>query len=297
MRVALRADEHDAVLVEKPRIALDEDAQVLAVAEAEPGAAIGQDVGLLRGGGVQRRAHALADLAVPLPAPRHGVHAGLPPQAQLRRMRAAAVAAADEGRARRGDAPQRLAGVADAGDARRVGVRADDDEVVEHHVPPRAAEALRDEALLRRAVVHEDQVRIAAPPDIERLAGAERHHARGDAGRPGEGRQDVTEEAGLLRAGGGGDGDAPLLRRRGRRQRQEDGSGEGCGDKPSPQGRGHRMPSRSGLRVGLAHHRRSPRRKAAASGVAGVAKKRAAGACSSTRPRWRNTTSPARRRA
>ena len=44
-------------------------------------------------------------------------------------------------------------------------------------MPARPAEAFRDESFLRRAVMHEDHVGVAAPPDIERLAGAKRDHA------------------------------------------------------------------------------------------------------------------------
>src|SRR5688572_17389195 len=39
MRVALRIDQHHAILVEQPRIALDKDPELLAVAEGKPGAA------------------------------------------------------------------------------------------------------------------------------------------------------------------------------------------------------------------------------------------------------------------
>ncbi len=58
--------------------------------------------------------------------------------------------------------------------------------------------------------MHEDHIGIAAPADIERLAGAECDHAHRDAGGAGELRQDMAKEAGLLRAGGAGDGDAAL---------------------------------------------------------------------------------------
>jgi hypothetical protein len=86
--------------------------KILSVAEAEPGAAVGQDIGVLRGGGVQRRAHALADLAVPLAAARRRIDAGELPEAQLGRMRAGPVATADERRAGFGNTAQRIVGVA-----------------------------------------------------------------------------------------------------------------------------------------------------------------------------------------
>src|SRR3546814_1083329 len=46
MRVLLRVHEDDAVLVEQPFVALDEDFQVLPVLEVEPGAPIGEGVGV-----------------------------------------------------------------------------------------------------------------------------------------------------------------------------------------------------------------------------------------------------------
>ena len=44
VRVLRRVDEHDAVLVEELLVALDEDREVAAVLEREPGAAVGEDV-------------------------------------------------------------------------------------------------------------------------------------------------------------------------------------------------------------------------------------------------------------
>ena len=104
MRVALRIDQHDAILVEQPRIAFNHNPLILPIAETQPGATISQDISALRGGGIQGGAHALPNFPIPLPAPRGGIHAGQLPQAKLRRMGAAAITAADEGRTRGGDA-------------------------------------------------------------------------------------------------------------------------------------------------------------------------------------------------
>ena len=87
------------------------------------------------------------------------------------------------------------------------------------------AEAVGDEFLLLRPGVHEHHVGVAAPAGVERLAGALRHHLHVDAGLGLEQRQDMAEQAGVLRRGGGGDHDRLVLRERGRGE-QRDGGGE-----------------------------------------------------------------------
>src|SRR3546814_10607479 len=93
MRVLLRVHEDDAVLVEQPFVALDEDFQVLPVLEVEPGAPIGEGVGVHACCGVQRRPHARAGFAVPCAAGLGDVLAGRAPQFELLLVRAAVVAA------------------------------------------------------------------------------------------------------------------------------------------------------------------------------------------------------------
>jgi hypothetical protein len=94
-----------------------------------------------------------------------------------------------------------------AGDLRRIGLRAEQHEVVVHHVLALHGVALRQELLLQRLGVHQDHVGIAAPADVERLSGADRDDAHFDPGRGGEDRQQVTEQPRLFRGGGRGDGD------------------------------------------------------------------------------------------
>ena len=76
MRMAPGVHQHDAVLVEQPRITLNQNSLILPIAKAQPSAAIGQNVSTLRGGGIQRRPHALAHFAIPLAAPSSGINAG-----------------------------------------------------------------------------------------------------------------------------------------------------------------------------------------------------------------------------
>src|SRR5512134_3262152 len=58
VRVLRRVHEHDPVLVEQLLVALDEDREIAAVLEREPGAPVGEDVRAHRRGGVEGRAHA-----------------------------------------------------------------------------------------------------------------------------------------------------------------------------------------------------------------------------------------------
>jgi hypothetical protein len=55
MRMPRRVDEHYAILVEKAPVALDEHGQRAAVFEIEPTAAAAEQVGVQRGGDVERR--------------------------------------------------------------------------------------------------------------------------------------------------------------------------------------------------------------------------------------------------
>ena len=45
-RMLRRVHQHDAVLVEQPLVAFDRDVEVAAVLEREPGAAVGEHVGV-----------------------------------------------------------------------------------------------------------------------------------------------------------------------------------------------------------------------------------------------------------
>ena len=119
----------------------------------------------------------------------------------------------------------------DALDAGRIALRADQDEVVVHHRIALHAEAFGEEFLFRRLGVHEHHVGVAAPAGVERLAGALRHHLHVDAGLGLEQRQDVAEQAGILRRGGRGDDDRFVLReaRRGEcAARQRRAAGRSC---------------------------------------------------------------------
>ncbi len=117
-------------------------------------------------------------------------------------MGSALVAARDEGLAAGGDRLQRIERAAGGAYFRRIVLRADEDEIVVHHVLAVAAVAFGDELVLGGAVVHEQHVGVAAAADVQRLAGADSDDADLDRGRLLELGQNPAEQAGLL--GGGG---------------------------------------------------------------------------------------------
>src|SRR5215469_9996916 len=96
MRMLRRVDQHDAILIEEPLVALDEDLQILPVLEGEPGAAIGEEIGVHRRRRVERRSHAGAGLAIPAARDSLHIDAGLGPEALFRLVGAAIVAARGE---------------------------------------------------------------------------------------------------------------------------------------------------------------------------------------------------------
>ena len=186
-------DEHHAVLVVEALVALHDDGEVSAVLEREPGAAVGEHIGVGGGRGVERRTHALANLLVPGTFLLADVDAGGLPEVEFGDMGARAVAARDEGRALGLDGLQSLGDVAHALDAGRIALRTDQDEIIVHHGVSLHAETVGDEFLLLRLGVHEQHVGVAASAGVERLAGALRHHLHVDAGLGFEARQDVAE--------------------------------------------------------------------------------------------------------
>src|SRR6185312_6796332 len=106
-------------------VALHRDRKVALVLERQPGAAVRQHVGLRSRGGVERRAHALADRLVPGALVVLDVDAGRLPQLELGDVRARAVATRDEGLRFGLDGAQRLDDVRRPADAGRIAARAD----------------------------------------------------------------------------------------------------------------------------------------------------------------------------
>src|SRR6185503_8347770 len=266
-------DEHDPVLIEEPLVALDEHREITAVLEGQPRSAVGEKVGVHSDGGIERRAHALARVAIPGAFVLRDVDAGRLPDLELCEMGPAPVAARHERRPRRADFAERFERVLAAAHFRRVGFRTDQDEVVVHDVLPLHAEALGEEPLFQRSGMNENDVGVAATPHVERLAGAERDDAHLNAGLLFELWQQVLEQSGLLGRRGRRHGDVALLRVR--------TADQNAGKKDSDD---HT-------------HGNSPLMKAEASGEAGLEKNCSTPACSTRRPWCRKRTSSPSRRA
>jgi len=140
------------------------------------------------------------------------VDAGVLPKLQLSNMRAGTVAARDERRLFFLDSLECLGDVLHALDVGRIALRPDENEVVVHHREALHALTLGKEFFFRRLGVHEHDVGIAASACVERLPSALRHHLHHDAGLLFEQRQQVFEEAGILRRSGRGHYDRFVLR-------------------------------------------------------------------------------------
>src|SRR6516225_6079752 len=154
--------QNHAVLIEEPLVAGHQEVEIAAVLERKPGAAVGEHVSVDGRGGVERRAHALADLLVPGTLVLADVDAGGLPERELGDMRARAVAAGNEGRALGLDRLQRLGDVGHAFDAGGIVLRSDDDKIVVHHGVALHARAFGDEFLLLRLGMNEHDVGVAA---------------------------------------------------------------------------------------------------------------------------------------
>ena len=128
-------------------------------------------------------------------------------------MGAGLVAARNEVGALGPDRTKRCNDVLRSLDAGRVALRADQDEVVVHHGVALDAKAFGEKLFLCGFCVDEHDVGIATARGIERLPRALRHHLHVDAGPGLEHRQDVAEQAGILRRGGRGDHDRFVLLR------------------------------------------------------------------------------------
>src|SRR6266545_159353 len=273
-RMHHRIDEHHAVLVEEAFVAFDQDRKIAAIPECEPGPATGEDVGAHRRRSVERRTHALPGVAIPGALGFVDVDTGGLPQRELGHVRPAAIAARYEWCAGGLEFLQRDDDVLAAAGFRRIGLRADEHEVVVHHRIALDAVTFREKFFLGGASVHEHDVGIAAPRDIEGLARAQGDDADLDAGLSFEDRQQMVEQPRLLSRRGRGNGDEALLRVRDKAGADQDG-----GEEDTAGG----------------YHGSSPSRNCAASADAGCRKNPAAGARSSTLPWWRKRiSSPSR---
>ena len=120
-----------------------------------------------------------------------------------------------------GDLLQGSGDVGHAGNPGGIALGADDDEVVVHDIEALHALAVGDELLLVGLGVHEQHVTVTVAGVLDRLAGADRHHAHLDPGLVLEQWQQMAEQSRLLGRGGRLDDDELVLGPDGaQRQRQ-----------------------------------------------------------------------------
>src|SRR5262245_57618481 len=93
MRVIGGVHQYHGILVEQPRVALNENIKFVVVFKRNPAAAIGKQISVAGGSSVERRAHALADFLVPRTFVFRDVDAGSFPEIELADMCARAIAA------------------------------------------------------------------------------------------------------------------------------------------------------------------------------------------------------------
>ena len=96
-------------------------------------------------------------------------------------------------------------------DAGRIALRSDQDEIVVHHRIALHAQAFGEKLLLGGPGVDQHDIGVAAPRGVERLAGALRQHLHADAELLLDDRQQIAEQAGILRRCRRGDDDRLVL--------------------------------------------------------------------------------------
>src|SRR6266851_6966760 len=171
-------------------------------------------------------------------------------------------------------------------DAGGVALWPDQHEVVVHHVKTLHPKTFGEEFFFLRFGVDEYHVGVAAPCGVERLPCALRDHLDVDIRLGLEDRQQIAEQPGILRRRRRRHHDRSVLRQRGR----DIGDGADTKRQHNDQETARHGPLLSNQIT------RSPRRKAAASGLAGWSRKSFTWPCSHSAPRTRKITSPASRR-
>ena len=278
MRMFGRIDQHDAVLVEQLLIAFDHDHQIAAIPERQPGATVSERVSIHGRGRVQRRSHTGSGFAIPGAIAGLRVDAGGFPQAQFCGMRTAFVAARCKWRSRNRDFLVSVDDVLATGDFCGICLRADQYEIVVHHLETLHAETIGHKFLFGHLVMHEHHVGVAATAHVQCLPCSQRHNAHLSAGFFLEYRQQVFEQSRLFGGCSGCHGDEWLLR----------------------PGQGNQQQSRQRQRQHCSAdycHGISPLMKDAASADAGSLKNRSMGVCSISRPLLKNRISSPSRRA
>src|SRR5262249_14738204 len=168
----LGVHEHHTVLIEQALITFDRDHEVALVLEGQPGAAIGQQIGVGSGRHVESRPHPLAYILVPRTLLDLDVETRNIPKVQLCLMRARTIAARNKRSLLVPDRFECRHNVLRPLYARRVGLRSNENEVVVHYGIALHSLAFGEELFLLGLCMDEYHVCIATSSGVERLAGA-----------------------------------------------------------------------------------------------------------------------------
>ena len=184
--------------VQETRIAFVQNFQIENVQQREVRRAVRDRIGFALVGDLERRSHPLPRLQVPAFA--CWIIAQLCPDRKLQLIRAGVVTAADEGLLQRLDSAQCRHRVRHAPEFRGITGRTHDDEIVVHDELPVHAVAFFDELLLSSRRMYEQDIRVAAPPHLKRLAGADRDHLHVEAGLLLKQRHQLIQQPAVERA-------------------------------------------------------------------------------------------------
>ena len=168
----------------------------------EIGALVGDGVSLHLIGLVERGAHAIAHVDIPVLAIR--VHASIFPDLELLLVRAGVIATGHEGRAALGDLGECFGSGRAIGNASRVVGRADDHEVVVHERDALDAITGIDEFFFARLRMNEQQVRITHLALLDGGTSASRGDLELVASFLFEGGLQVRQKTGVVHRRGGG---------------------------------------------------------------------------------------------
>ena len=230
MLVPIRVHQHHTILIEQAGIALHDNGEPFLALERQPCAAIGENISAHGFRCIERGAHALADFAIPAGLGAGRIEARFFPQSQFGNMGSRFIAPRHERRLFGRDGFQRGNNIFTARNACGIGGRSDEHKIIIHDVESFHAETFSEKFLFCRFGVNENNIGIATSRCIERLARALRNDFHLNARLRLEERQEMIEQAGILRRCGRGHNDAFFLRQRGLDERKRKSSCCDCSE-------------------------------------------------------------------
>src|SRR5262245_56642536 len=202
VRMFGRGHRYTGLLVDHAFVVFNENWQVTPVLEVYPRRAVGQDIAIAGDRHLERSIHTLVNRCVPGAAVVLDIDPEvLVPDHEFLDMGARTIAPRYERRRFGLDRFKRLRNVLQILNARGIALWPDQYEIIVHDGNALHTVAFVDEPILRRFVVHQHDVGLAASARIERLTGALREHFHVDTDLLCKEGQDVVEQPTVLRRG------------------------------------------------------------------------------------------------